>query len=120
MTNIKHEALFRDLVREVQPVVVGPSRGPAPLDPKCTVILGTSGSTDYLHDTTGNQRFWPVSVPRGDLAPDDGQSCDGLHDDNAPSYYLCSRCFPGLRGDLAEPQDTEYDETRRDEDQEME
>lgn len=55
--------------------------GPATIDPKYTVIIGTSGSTGYLHDTTGNQR---------------------------------------LRGDLTEPQEDEYDEARRDEDEEIE
>jgi hypothetical protein len=50
-----------------------------------------------------------------------GEGCDGLHDESAPSQYLCSRCFPKLRGDLAEPHnDDEYDEARRDEDQAME
>ena len=94
--------------------------GPTMIDPKYTVIIGTSGSTDYLHDTTGNQRFWPVSVPCGEPAPDDGQGCDGLHDENASIQYLCSRCFLNLRGDLTELQNDEYDEARRDEDEEME
>ncbi len=72
---------------------------------------GTSGTTDYLRDLTGAQRFWSVSVPRSE--PDDIQICDGLHDETAPIQYLCAMCFPGLRGgDLAEPQDDEYDEAR--------
>lgn len=102
------------------PLIVEPRRGPTTIDPKYTVILGTSGSTDYLHDTTDNQRFWPVSVPGGESALDSGQGCDGLHDAGAPSQYLCSRCFPNLRGDLADPPDDEYDEARRDETEEME
>lgn len=88
-------------------------------DGKC-VIFGMSGSTDYLRDTTGSQRFWNASVPLADSAPDDGLGCDGIHDENAPAHYLCSRCFPGIRGDLAESQDDEYDEARRDEDPGME
>jgi hypothetical protein len=36
-----------------------------------------------------------------------------------PHQYLCSRCFPDLRGDLAEPLDDEYDEARRDEDEKI-
>ena len=49
-------------------MIVGPSRGPVVIDPKYTVIIGTSGSTD-LRDTD-KRRFWPVSSPklRGDLA----------------------------------------------------
>lgn len=54
-----------------------------------------------------------------DVSPD-GQGCDGLHDESAPSQYLCSRCFPDLRGDLAETQDDEYAEARRDEHEAME
>jgi hypothetical protein len=132
---IKHEALLRVLAREAQPVVVGSSRGPVPMpiDPKCTVIIGTSGSTDYLSDATGGQRFWPVNVPQGESAPKDGQdvsqgesapkdgqdvpqgesaskddqACDGLHDEDAPAHYLCSRCFPD-RGDLTEFEGEEY------------
>ena len=115
----KHEALLRDLVCEVQPVVVGPSRGPGPIAPTYTVIIGTSGSTDYLDDMTGNQRFWPVSVQGGVVVADDGQICDGLHDEVAPTQYLCSRCFLAPRGDLTESQDDEY-AARRDEAKEME
>ena len=92
------------------------SRGPEVIDPKYTLIIGTSGSTDYLNGTTG-QRFWPVTVPRGE---NNNQGCDGLHDESAPSQYLCSRCFPKLRGDLTEAQVDEYDEACRDEDKEME
>jgi hypothetical protein len=80
---------------------------------KFSVVIGTSGAPDYLNDTTGNRRFWPLSVLRDPPSP--GESCDGLHDESAPSQYLCSRCFPQqLRGDLTEPQDDEYDEVRRD------
>lgn len=46
--------------------------------------------------------------------------CDGLHDENAPAQYLCSRCFPDLQPDLTDPQDDECDEARRDDDEEME
>ena len=120
MTDTRHEALLADLVRDVPLLVVGPSRGPVAIDAKYTTIIGTSGSTDCLNDTTGERRFWPVSVAYVDDPPDDGQGCDGLHDENAPIQYLCSRCFPNLRGDLTELQNDEYDEARRDEDEEME
>lgn len=32
------------------------------------VVMGTSGSTDYLHDATGTRRFWPLTTPPVDLA----------------------------------------------------
>jgi hypothetical protein len=39
------------------------------------VFIGTSGSLDYLKDSTGRQRFWPLRlrmpVPIGPLAPKD-------------------------------------------------
>lgn len=68
------------------------------------VLIGTSGSTDYLNDTTGDRRYW---LPVADASPIDNDAhaaivkelvemCDGLHDENAPEHYLCSRCFPKL------------------------
>ena len=122
MTLPKHAALIVELSKD-SPLIVEARRGPMTIGPKHTVIIGTSGSTDYLNDTTGNQRFWPVSVPRGEPALDNGQDCDGLHDEGAPVQYLCSRCFPdvaSIRGDLTEPQDDEHDEARRDADEQME
>jgi hypothetical protein len=97
---------------KVSPILIEPRLAPMTIDPKCTVIIGTSSSTDYLRDGTGNQRFWPVSVPCGESALD----CDGLHDESAPSHYLCSRRFPEPRGDLSES----LDPSRRDETEEME
>jgi hypothetical protein len=90
MTDIKHEA---------QLVTVGLSRGPVTIDSKYTVVIGISGSTDYLRDTTGDRRFWPVHLSR-----------DGLHDEGAPAHCLCSRCFPDLQGDLVETHDDECNE----------
>jgi hypothetical protein len=87
------------------------------------VIIGTSGSTDYLRDATGDQRSWPVQMgaPRSDTE----ESCDGIHDEGAPLHHLCTRCFPDLtdrvlKGDLFGPGDDECDEVRQDEDQEIE
>ena len=55
------------------------------------VIIGTSGSTDYLRDENGTKRFWPVTVSASDRG-----------------------------GDLAGPKHDERDEARRDELEEME
>jgi hypothetical protein len=77
------------------------------------VVIATSGSPDYLIDTTGSRRFWPVTVPA------DGEGCDGIHDEGAPATHLCTRCFPDLcREDLALDRDDEDD--YRDEPHEME
>jgi predicted P-loop ATPase len=35
--------------------------------PRAYVIVGTSGDPNFLSDTTGNRRFWPVSVKKFDL-----------------------------------------------------
>lgn len=111
------------------------------------VVIGTSGSHDYLTDPTGGQRFWPVHVPpsenvktiapedrerldaflasrTGTVAPalavvDDGEACDGVHDESAPAHHLCTRCFPdlvdrALRGDLVDPEEDDEHEDRRD------
>lgn len=46
-------------------------------------------------------------------------ACDGIHDEGAPTLYLCSRCFP--YGEIPPPQDDEDDgDLRRDEPQESE
>lgn len=115
MTDEAHEERLRDLLR-AQPCIVPRRRDPVVIGPDCKVI-GTSGSTDYLRDETGGQRFWPVSVQVAEGSHDDAQTCDGLHDEGAPAQYLCSRCFSDLRGDLVEPHD---DEGRQDEHEEME
>ncbi|HSX22347.1 MAG TPA: VapE domain-containing protein [Gaiellaceae bacterium] len=89
---------------------------------KKLVIIGTSGSNDYLRDGTGDRRFWPVTVPANVPArtdtPDDGQTCDGLRDEDAPVQYLCLRCFP--YGEIPPSDEDEYGQTDRDDHEEME
>jgi hypothetical protein len=119
MTDILPEHLKR-----VEPIVivgpsVGPSGGPVTIDPKYTIVV-MSGSTDYLRDETGSQRFWPVQTEPS--AGDPEETCDGIHDEDAPALYLCTRCFPNgsaAGGDLATHEDDAYDELRRDDEQEM-
>jgi len=106
------------------------------------VIVGTSGSTDYLKDTTGDRRYWPVVVPTAPTAPLSQEAharldaliaagplstlitvepgCDGVHVDGAPSQHLCTRCYPDPRGDLPAQEDEAGEDDRRDPAQEME
>jgi hypothetical protein len=87
-----------------------------PEDKKALVVIGTSGSTDYLRDATGNQRFWLVKPPPEATAA--AETCDGIHDEGAPAQYLCSRCFPD-RNDLGQAEDDEYDEHPCNEEEEI-
>lgn len=106
------------------------------------VIIGTSGSHDYLKDVSADRRFWPVSAASADIPPvspedraivqefvevtggtwlgEAGVVCDGLHDEEAPAIYLCTRCFPDpvlLGGDLST---CDEQDDYRDEPEEME
>jgi hypothetical protein len=94
MSNSEHEVLLAALSADVSIRVSAKTDGDVAAR-EAPVFIGTSGSTDYLDDTTGSQRFWPVRLEPS-LPAEEG-SCDGLHDENAPANYLCSRCFPDLR-----------------------
>ncbi len=100
------------------------------------VVIGTSGSHDYLKDGTGDRRYWRVgdleAGPTAPISPEDrvrldalialggDAMCDGIHDAEAPPQYLCTRCFPEGREDPSEQEDDGYEESRQDHDQEME
>jgi len=105
------------------------------VDKKAYVVICTSGSPDYLKDSTGNRRYWPAhapsTAPAEPISSEDralvdvlitmsGEWCDGLHDEEAPQQYLCSRCFPNGREDPSAQEDDGYEETCRDQDREME
>lgn len=116
------EEILRKLIDRPEPIVVSRSEPKLAerISQKPLVVIGTSGSQDYLRDT-GDRRFWPVPVaaPTSDEAPDDGQTCDGLHDEDAPALYLCSRCFP--YGEISPREDDDgYDRADRDAHEEME
>lgn len=59
MTPEEQAALMAKLSK-VHPLRITPRLGPMTIDPKYTVIVCTSGSRDYLQDTS-TQRFWPVN-----------------------------------------------------------
>jgi hypothetical protein len=105
------------------------------------IVIGTSGSTDYLKDTS-DRRYWHARVcpdPAADdlakvgrrlwadllaaqrvdqIAAVDEADCDGIHDEDAPQQYLCSRCFSG--DFLTCGEDDEDDPRREDQEQETE
>jgi len=84
------------------------------------MVMGTSGSTDYLREGTVEKRYWLVGPPLSD--PDTG-ACDGVHDEGAPPQHLCTRCFPDRSGDprdLSAHADDEYGDNCRDEQEEIE
>jgi len=92
---------------------------------KDLVVIGTSGSTDYLTDPRGDQRFWPEKISADEAGPplsaEDHSKlkalfmgCDGIHDEGAPAIYLCTRCFPDSgRGDHGSTDEDDHRDDRR-------
>jgi predicted P-loop ATPase len=85
------------------------------------VFVGTSGSHDYLKDSTGNQRFWsvytPTTVPADDTNTDDDPPCDGIHDTDTSLLSHCTRCFPYGRDAQRDLDEREDNAVQQDEDQ---
>lgn len=85
------------------------------------MIVWTSGSYDYLEDSTGNQRFWPVytptMAPADDTDTDDDPPCDGNHDTATSLLSLCTRCFPYGRDAQKALDEREDSAIQQDEDQ---
>lgn len=63
-TDIEHLKAF--LSREIDRARMAYHRLVTEVPRQC-VIVGTTNSEEYLRDTTGNRRFWPVRVQRFDL-----------------------------------------------------
>jgi hypothetical protein len=62
------ERLKAFLSRRVDgPVRLAYARTPVEV-PRSFVLVGTTNQREYLRDTTGNRRFWPVQVQRIDVA----------------------------------------------------
>lgn len=62
-----HEALKSMLSRQVDgPVRLAYARLPIE-QPRQFIIIGTTNSSQYLSDQTGNRRFWPIAVEEFDI-----------------------------------------------------
>jgi hypothetical protein len=89
--------------------------------PRQFVIIGTSGSRDYLEDSTSNQPFWPVytptTTPTDDTNTDDDPPCDGSHDTDTSLLFPCTRCFPYGRDTQRNLDEREDNAIQQDEDQ---
>ena len=63
-----HEALKSMLSRQVDgPVRLAYARLPIE-QPRQFIIIGTTNSSQYLSDQTGNRRFWPIAVEEFDIS----------------------------------------------------
>jgi hypothetical protein len=61
---------------------------------------------------------WLASVTDMPVSAVEEPTCDGIHDEQAPAQYLCSRCFPSGDKDLPSEEDDGYEDARRDQETE--
>lgn len=82
--------------------------------PRCCVFFGTSNNREYLVDTTGNRRFWPVDVgitePTKSVFRDLGNEVDQIWAEAVAAWRLGEPLY--LTGAVAEEAKHEQEEHR--------